>query len=654
MRMKTARNDSPTEGRSLWCAVTVAFLIVAQPAARAGFCAIGCSGPIPVSEDEPFARLDLRRGPDLSEADTVEYFTEDGSALAGLDYVARRGTTTFAIGQQTATVEVPLLDNGLLDGPRDFHLVVTRRGQFFDERWVVIQDNELRGVVDPLYAPERGATWGYRLAASMPADRILALDGSRLVTVLGLDGSVEHTFDPAPDRACIQVGSLHALPDGRILVGLYGCGEPGEPAQLLRFLPTGTLDFEYLVPGFGGVVAVQPDGKALVRTVGAQYALTLVRLNLDGSTDPGFLPYTGLETLDQVAAMDDGRILIGGNGKGDSGPRLVRLNPDGSPDRTFSFRTSSGRFLLRSDGRLIVGVSNPERIIQLDEGGGLDASFGLEPLSGYTEPPLPAFEEPDSRLLTSGTRYCSGPGFVAQWDVSGKLGWEVPFGGGLGTCGFPIPLFLTTTSGHVLMVGQFASVEGFPRRGLARLLPNPPEREFRVMIPATFRASMGVALVRVVRTGPTTLGGTVAFHTRDDTAVAGRDYVAQSGTLAFDPLEVSKEVRVLLLPGSGGDEGRTFGLALDQPSPGYAVVETSPVHILPDLRIVPESVRPRAESSSALTLRGTVPGRWYSLEASADLKTWEYLGGSVAAGNATTIEFPRASPSGRFFRAFGE
>lgn len=657
MRMKTSGNDNPTQGRTLGWALTVAFLVLAHPAVRGGFCAVGCSGPILAFEGEPFARLELQRGPDLSAAETWEYSTQDALALAGVDYVALRGTVTFAVGQETTTVEVPLIDNGLLDGPRHFRLV-TRRGQFFDERLVEIQDNELRSVVDPLYVPEPGPGWegleGLRFAAPLPAGRIVALDGRRMITVLGPDGSVEHTFVPAPGRACVEVESLHALPDGRILVGLYVCGEPDAPGQLLRFLPNGTFDLEYPVPGFGGVVAVQPDGKVLVRTVGAQYASSLVRFNLDGSRDTGFLPYAELGTLDQVTIMNDGRILVGGNSKGDAGPILVRLNEDGSPDRTFSLRTSGSRFLLRADGRLIVGAREPEGILQVDPDGNFDPSFGLDPLYGFTVPPFPAFEGSESRLLAVGSRSCSGPRFVAQWNAAGRLDWEISFGGGFGPCFGATAHFLTTTSGQVLMVGRFSSVGGYPRRGLARLLPNPPERQFRVVTPARFRPSVKVASVRVVRTGTTTVGATVGYRTRDATAVAGRDYVAQSGRLDFAPLEVSQEIRVPLLPGHGRDERRSFHLELDQPSLGYAFVEATPVQLLPDLGIAPESLRPRADGSIVLTLRGTLPGRWYVVESSRDLKTWESWAGSPATGRSLALDPMPAPDSPSFFRALGD
>ncbi len=50
----------------------------------------------------------------------MDYATADGSASAGLDYVATSGTLTFAPGDTTATVTVPLLDDDLHEGDETF------------------------------------------------------------------------------------------------------------------------------------------------------------------------------------------------------------------------------------------------------------------------------------------------------------------------------------------------------------------------------------------------------------------------------------------------------------------------------------------------------------------------------------------------------
>jgi hypothetical protein len=57
-----------------------------------------------------------------SQAVSVQYTTEDGTARAGVDYRATSGVLTFAPGEVEKKVLVPILGNTELDGDRHFHL----------------------------------------------------------------------------------------------------------------------------------------------------------------------------------------------------------------------------------------------------------------------------------------------------------------------------------------------------------------------------------------------------------------------------------------------------------------------------------------------------------------------------------------------------
>ncbi len=57
---------------------------------------------------------------------TVGYTTVDGTAKAGRDYQAQTGTTTFASGSATATISIPVFDNGVFNNPNlTFSVVLT-------------------------------------------------------------------------------------------------------------------------------------------------------------------------------------------------------------------------------------------------------------------------------------------------------------------------------------------------------------------------------------------------------------------------------------------------------------------------------------------------------------------------------------------------
>ena len=56
---------------------------------------------------------------------TVDYFTRNGTAIAGQDYTATSGTLTFAAGETTRTVAVPVLDDAHDEGSETMKLKLT-------------------------------------------------------------------------------------------------------------------------------------------------------------------------------------------------------------------------------------------------------------------------------------------------------------------------------------------------------------------------------------------------------------------------------------------------------------------------------------------------------------------------------------------------
>ncbi|MBA3352915.1 MAG: hypothetical protein H0U23_10905, partial [Blastocatellia bacterium] len=77
-------------------------------------------------------------------------------------------------------------------------------------------------------------------------------------------------------------------------------------------------------------------------------------------------------------------------------------------------------------------------------------------------------------------------------------------------------------------------------------------------------ASLGVTLLRPA--GDTD-AVSVSYSTRDGTALAGRDYVGQSGTIVFSPGEVSKTIEIPLIAQALPTD-RTFSVSLSNPSRG--------------------------------------------------------------------------------------
>lgn len=69
---------------------------------------------IRVDRSEGQAQLVLKRTGGIQYVSQVDYYTEDGTAKAGKDYVKAEGSTGFAGGIDTTTITVELINDGKL------------------------------------------------------------------------------------------------------------------------------------------------------------------------------------------------------------------------------------------------------------------------------------------------------------------------------------------------------------------------------------------------------------------------------------------------------------------------------------------------------------------------------------------------------------
>ncbi len=148
------------------------------------------------------------------------------------------------------------------------------------------------------------------------------------------------------------------LPDGGAILAVAGTGSVDDhrigPGKLMRFDKNWRPDFSFTnrddARGYLNIKR-QKDGKILVAgiygTLNGEDFTGLMRLNEDGSTDRSFHCETA-NTMEgrvmDMAIQDDGRIVICGfftSVNGVDVPYLARINPDGSLDQTFhpSFTT---------------------------------------------------------------------------------------------------------------------------------------------------------------------------------------------------------------------------------------------------------------------------------------------------------------------------
>jgi uncharacterized delta-60 repeat protein len=309
------------------------------------------------------------------------------------------------------------------------------------------QSRGAAGDVDLSFDPGSGVNGAVNAVVVQPDGKVII--GGGFTTVKGLvrhgiarlnaDGSGDGTFNPGAGPHGIS--SLVLQPDGKVLVGHSTWLNAGSIPNwgILRLNSDGSLDtnFSASIESFyedAGVysMAVQSDGKVLIggdfSVVNGTSRSGIARLNANGSLDSSFHPDAVLCCANSLALQPDGKVLVIG-GFTVNGANLItiaRLNANGSLDNTFDADgelSSALKMGLQLDGKILVaGYFTPPigyRIPRLNSDGSLDGGF---------HPSLPPYE---------GSPYVGS--LVAQSD------------------------------GKILVTGDFTSVNGTKRSGIARL-----------------------------------------------------------------------------------------------------------------------------------------------------------------------------------------
>lgn len=280
------------------------------------------------------------------------------------------------------------------------------------------------GRLDPTYGRDgvvtvniNGGAGGYAIALQPDGRIVLAGNGRDLATYklalaavrLRTNGRLDSTFG-AGGIATVPVGSVAVAnavavqPDGRIVLGGTATTDHNRFA-LARLTADGDVDATFANRGVktleptaaGWGMALQPDGKAVIAGQGVddgRQVYMAARVGPNGSLDQSFgaggivaVPIGTWAMGVGVALQPDGKLVIAGDATTEGSViATVRLNPDGSLDRTFGtngIASFPGRvvnaFTLQPDGKIVlVGVG--ATAVRLNPDGSPDATFGKNSL----------------------------------------------------------------------------------------------------------------------------------------------------------------------------------------------------------------------------------------------------------------------------------
>jgi uncharacterized delta-60 repeat protein len=258
---------------------------------------------------------------------------------------------------------------------------------------------------------------------------------------LNPDGSIDETFSTGQGASGGRVVDIALQPDGKIIItGDFNRYNGISREKIARLNSDGSLDTSF-DPGSGtdfGIEAVliQPDGKIIIAGNFTKYnninAGRIARLNADGTLDPSFNTsgsgFNNNELL-CLALQDDGKIITGGNSSqfnGNTVPRLVRLNPDGTLDNSFN-QGGAGpgakiwSVNVENNGKIMIGGefsqyngNDSRRVGRLNGTATYTSSDKIPETLSFNIYPNPT----SSHITISSIPYGSA---VQLWDSSGRL-----------------------------------------------------------------------------------------------------------------------------------------------------------------------------------------------------------------------------------------
>jgi uncharacterized delta-60 repeat protein len=312
---------------------------------------------------------------------------------------------------------------------------------------------------------------------------------------LNADGTLDTGFNPNLSDA---VYNLSVQADGKIIVGgSFYYVDGVSSLHLARLNVDGTLDQDFNHPFVNNTVystAIQPDGKIVIagrfNSLGGNH---VARLNPNGTLDTGFNAVPD-NFVNSLAIQPDGKIVIGGNFTAVGGVTrhfLARLNADGTLDTNFIHATVTNQVLsttVQPDGKIVIGgmftgVGGQQRyyFARLLTNGALDFSFNINVAGSFYANGFVynTTLQADGKIMLGGqftTVNGVARGGLARLNADGSLdtGFTNPAANGT------VYSAAIQADGRILAGGSFTSLGGVTRNRLARVENTAPTQSLTV------------------------------------------------------------------------------------------------------------------------------------------------------------------------------
>ena len=541
-----------------------------------------------ILENGTQVQLTVTRGAGSDGAVTVDYATSDGSATAGSDYTVTSGTLSFAAGETSKNITVPILDDATYEGDETFTVNLSNAtgGATLGtptSATVTIQEDD---------APPSAGSLQLATAAAALAEN----GGSFSVTVTRNGGSFGAvTIDYTTVDGTASAGSDYTAASGtlsfadgvtsqsfNVPVADDAVYEGDETLQVTLSNPGGgatlgapssatlTITDNDPVPSAGtlafsaGAYTVSESGPALAVTV-SRSGGSFGTVTVDYSTTDG----TAAAGSDYTASSGTLTFIDGDVTETFSVPITDDTNYEGDEAFTLNLASPTGGASLGAPSTASVTITENDPVPAAGSLQFTGASYSVA--------------ENGSAIVITVSRTGGSFGTVtidyATTDGSATAGNDytatsgiLTFADGVTSQTFSVPIIDDSNyEGNESFTVSLSSATGGATIGALATAsvtitendPVPPAGSLKFSGATYSIAEDGVSLsITVVRTGGSfgTVG--VNYRTSDATATAGSDYTATSGSLTFADGVTSQSFSVPILDDATYEGDESFGLQL--------------------------------------------------------------------------------------------
>ncbi len=512
---------------------------------------------------------------------TVNYATQNGTAIAGTDYTSTSGTLTFPAGITTENITVPVIGFATPVGSVNFTVNLST-----PTNSSITTASATGTIVTPA---------GPTLAINSPAAVTKPSAGNTVddiftVTLANPSGTLTSTVNFATANGTAIAGLDYTSTSGTLTFA------PGTTTENVTvpvigsnaYSPTTTFSVNLSSPTNAAIVTATGTGTILstnpAPTLAISSAAPVSRPSAGNTADAFFtVTLTGATEAPATVAFAtaNGTAIAGTDYTSTSGTltfavgttsEIITVPVIGSnaynPSSTFSVNLSSptNSTITTATGTGTITSTNPAPTLAINSvainrpaSGNTANEIFTVTLTGATELPATVQYATADNTAHAGTDYTM---------TSGTL----TFAAGTTTENITVPVigsnaFNTSLTYNVNLSNPTNSTIS-TAQGTGTINNVAPAPTLSVNNPSVTRLTSGNVneVFTVTLTGATALPATVNFATADNTAVAGVDYTMTSGTLTFAAGTTSEQVTVQVLPSTSFTGTQTYFLNLSSPT----------------------------------------------------------------------------------------